>query len=133
MAKPVYELIIGNLHEAQDASDPDVNWGPLASVETHECQAVETRGQKAKKEKLTVPLKVTSPISEVSLREFLNSQKDDASLTHFWQKTMQPQDRKYHFTVNNGYLVRIKEPSTGHGKKISQVVIPVKYRASVLP
>ena len=75
MAKPVYELIIGNSHGARDASDPDVNWEQSASVETHECQAVETRGQKAKREKPTVPLKVTSPISEVSPTEFLQSQK----------------------------------------------------------
>ena len=133
MVNPVYDVIIGNIQGARSSFDQDKNWDSQESLpftDTDECHAVETRGQKAKKEKPTVPLTVTSPLAEVSPSDFLKSQKDDPSLEHFWEKTKQPQEGKYAFVLKNNYLMRLKSDRNGHS--VTQVVLPTKYRLSVM-
>ena len=58
METPLYDLIVGNIKEASDSNSPNPNWSPKEiCVETStiskqaDAFAIETRGQKAKKEK----------------------------------------------------------------------------------
>ena len=144
MPKPVYDIIIGNLKGARDASDPDLNWEQsfrLSQINneieiekgTSVQQAVETRGQKAKRARIPSPLKVVSPLSDINPEAFLKDQKEDPTLRQYWEKAKETQEGRYKFVIKNNYLLRtMTTNSSKNTKPRNRLVVPIKYRGSIM-
>ena len=137
---PVYDLIIGNVSGAKPAFEPDPNWTPtlfenFSDAKTYKQEnldAVETRAMKELKKKPIKPLDVPSPIGNITPEEFLKEQTSDESLSHLWEKAKQKlEGNKYRFVIHNKILVR--ECISDTGKFTSpKVVVPTKFRESVM-
>ena len=68
---PMYDCIIGNIKEARDPNDPDVNW-TVGAVQT--CQPVKNMS------KPYPQLKVPEAVQDVSPDDIRNEQRGDGSL-----------------------------------------------------
>jgi hypothetical protein len=143
MSSPVYDVIIGNIPNARDSIDPNLDWEqqyPQTSTNVNvehsqvkeNLQAVETRGQKAKRAVDPKPLKVMVPTSDMSPTEFLKRQKEDPSLVQYWDKVNKTQEAKYKFCTKNNFLVRTVGSQSETSKYRSRLVVPKLYRNNIM-
>ena len=102
--------------------------------DVHLTNAVETRASVKRKAKGTSPLKVASPISEVSATDVQKEQHSDDSLEKLWKKSKEKPDldSKFVFLEKDGFLMReCLQERPFQGKRL-QLVVPKAYRESVL-
>ena len=153
MENPVYDIVIGNIDGARDAKDPLLTWkAPPGSIpnlktgsvdksvdnkeyfEVSEVNAVETRAAARRKEKPIKPLLTPSPVSDVSSKELQEAQHSDPTLEMLWKKTKEPKQKgvRYIFIERNGFLLRENQKDVPYSSRRTQVVVPTKYRNSVM-
>ena len=139
----MYDIIVGNIVGARDAKDSEPNWhcsqvpDQVNNEEDHDVHlinAVETRASVKRKAKGTCPLKVASPISEVSATDVQKEQHSDPSLEKLWKKSKEKTDidSKFVFLEKDGFLMReCQQERPFQGKRL-QLVVPKAHRESVL-
>ena len=106
------------------------------SSKQEEVMMVETRAQAEQKKKVLKPLKVADSVGEVTPEDFRSAQKEDKTLENLWNKVGISDDvkNKYIFVVENGWLFRrLRDVQDAlKGRATSQLVIPIKYRLSIM-
>ena len=135
---PVYDLIIGNVPGARPAFEPNDNWKPGTGNVSNdnslpdELQAVETRAMKVKAATQQKPLSVPCQIADVSFDQFLEEQATDPSLVQMWARAngADQKSTKYRFAIKIKILIR--ERTDDPANVTSQVVVPTKYRETVM-
>ena len=169
MNSPMYDLIVGNVPEAEDLhwscrGEPELQKMSTEQCEAHcstteqddveqeittvldrghfeghcsevaeEIQAVTTRAQAKKEEKIKL-LKVTECIdSELNTEDLVRMQKEDESLRNWWQKaeskTEEAGRENPRFEVKQGILFRKREYE---GRPVTQLVVPQPLREKVM-
>ena len=145
MKSPVFDVILGNVQNALPPDAPNLNWGSASpdhdgsgknSSETG--MAVETRSQVAASQRKQTPLKVMSPIPEVSPDDIREAQLADPTLKKARELAESENDskegkRNTSFVMQDGLLHRVFQPnSVTDGNQIVQLVVPKPYRKSVM-
>lgn len=133
---PLYDLIIGNVKGARPPEHPDENW-----MQTEECmQAVETRAQHRRMQQDYRPLKVPQTLADMGdVAELKKQQQEVKSLSKVMRlaedgSTVERNDGGnsvlyYH----KGLLYRkFHSPKVSNGKTFRQLVVPQKFRQTVL-
>jgi hypothetical protein len=145
---PVYDVILGNIEGVRDAKNPDLNWKPRCAQSLLKQQsfvgktkkselglAVETRGQKRRKEKPLAPLRTSkSVIKDVTVDQLEKMQQEDASLVSCRRKAQCPdtvggQSGMPKFTMKRGLLYRLV---TLKGRTLTQLVVPTDCREEIM-
>ena len=140
MKQPMYDLIIGNIpgvlgestRRLDDVSEADHTCNTEAEIS--QAQAVITRSQ-AQKRHNSKPLNVSESVDcGTSVEEMIQLQKEDETLTAWWEKaTQMPMNNEREFgtiyQVKDGLLWRKREDQ---GKHVSQLAVPEQLRARVL-
>lgn len=133
MNNPVYDLIIGNISDVREASNPNPDWKDVTA-------AVETRGQKQARAKEMKELKVPEAIKGIVTAEILReSQEGDSTLDKFRDFAESGESKVTRnggcskFYMQKGILFReFQSPSVNFGEKLQQVVVPVPLRNQVI-
>lgn len=130
MNNPVYDLVLGNIEGARLPGEPDPQW-TLA-------QAVQTRAQKREENKPYVKLKVPEVLlTTASPEEIKLAQEEDHSLDKVREMLSSGTEKiskgggKSVFVTKKGLIFR-KFRSTSEDQAASQLVVPKKYRTTVL-
>ena len=146
MINPLYDLIIGNIPEAED-----LNWSCRTECEScdsaemsamlqsgsnkevvEDTQAVVTRAQ-AKSEGKVKLLKVIDSIdTEITTDEFIRLQRADESLRDWWQKAERKDDNtdfETQYEVKNQLLWRVREDQK---RIVRQLAVPQPLREKVM-
>lgn len=146
MDNPVYDLVIGNIEGARSADNPNLYWMKEVSkfqksiegeVSQHSVSAVETRGQKQRRD-IKTSLKVPEPINDISPEQMKHYQLSDESLSDIRQQEKRGEiiDCKDGSTVNyfikQGLYYRQYRKEGDSPKVIKQLVVPRELRANVL-
>ncbi|XP_060085301.1 uncharacterized protein LOC132564684 [Ylistrum balloti] len=132
---PLYDLIIGNVIGAKPPDQPDESW---TEEQTH-LQAVETRQQK-KASGNYKPLKVPEMLRDIgSVDELKEEQEKDGTLAKFRKLAQQSEVYERNDGGNSetyyhkGLLFRkFYSPKAANGKTFRQLVVPEKFRQTVL-
>lgn len=134
MHNPVYDLILGNLPQIREPSDPDPLWSPTG----YKVCAVETRNQRKEAGKQRAPLRVPKPVTDiVSTEELKKEQNEDLTLMPLRKLAESGEVKKSKnggesmFCCSNGVLYREFTTADKIEKK-RQVVVPEKFRKRVL-
>ncbi|XP_071486349.1 uncharacterized protein [Diadema antillarum] len=119
MREPLYDLTLGNIAGVRAPGDPDPNWdfpkegGDESVMDSERGGAVETRGQKARREKPLKPLTVSEAMLMASSKEeFSEAQRGDETLAKSWEDARQGRSKttskgsETHYTVVQGLLYR---------------------------
>ena len=128
LSDPIYDLIIGNVHDAMDAKNPDPSW--------QEACAVTTRNQAKKKDERTtlkVPSTRENPI--VDREKLKQMQREDESLRKYWDRdgVLVKGQAEISFKEKSGVLYRLyKHPYVNGGKPLKQVMVPEKLRRPIM-
>ncbi|XP_033730000.1 uncharacterized protein LOC117319277 [Pecten maximus] len=132
---PLYDLIVGNVVGAKPPDQPNKSW----TEDDTTLQAVETRQQKKTKGNYR-PLKVPEMLRDIgSLDELKVEQESDATLGKFRKLTEKSEvfergdggHSKIYY--HKGILYRkFYSPRTANGKVFRQLVVPEKFRQTVL-
>lgn len=142
MKEPVYDLIIGNIPEARNQSDPDPTWRSREHRENccEILQAVQTRGQIAKEQKGMRKLNVTGMVDfDVNVDKMKELQMSDLSLRTYRElaesgkKKLLSDGSVSWFSHDKGLLYRhFQSPKVSDNKTIKQLVIPETLRRKVM-
>ena len=159
MAKPVFDLIVGNIAGVRSQEDPDPLWcvreqrNDLQEVREVESvkvdsvadspemlNAVQTRGQKVKEKQALKGLKVSGSIDvDVSAEDMKVAQKSDGSLKRCFEaaetgkRIISGEQNVSQFTLQKGLLYRkFQSPKVSDNKVFKQLVVPKQYRDTVL-
>ena len=159
MAKPVFDLIVGNIAGVRSQEDPDPMWCvrkqrndsmEFSEVESLDVDsfadspemlnAVQTRGQKAKEKQALKGLKVSCSIDvDVSAEDMKVAQKSDGSLKRCFEaaetgkRIISDEQNVSQFTLQKGLLYRMfQSPKVSDNKLFKQLVVPKQYRDTVL-
>ena len=117
MKNPIYDLIIGNIQGARDATNPQQT---LQST-----QAVQTRSQTQTSRGLT-PL--VTPIIDFGSEDIVKLQEEDESLRRALEAAKQKDNPQ--FQLQRGFLYRVKTNRRGQERK--QLALPEKLRQRVM-
>ena len=145
MTKPMYDLIVGNVPEAEDLSwsCKNIEEEKMSCVEVREqndgdyteytdvIQAVTTRAQAKKEDKVKL-LKVTQSIdNNLATDELIVMQQQDETLKGWWEKAAENETVGFdtRFEVKNGLLLRKKEEQN---RQITQLAVPQPLREKVM-
>ena len=130
MNNPVYDLVLGNIEGARLPGEPDPQW-TLA-------QAVQTRGQMKQESKPYVKLKVPEVLlTTASPEEIKTAQQQDHTLDKVTEMLKSGTEKlsksggKSVFVAKKELIYRKFRSSSGD-EAVSQLVVPVKYRTTVL-
>ena len=132
MENPVYELIVGNIEGARLPGEPDPHWKLV--------QAVQTRAQKKEEAKPYSKLKVPKSLqTTVTPEEIKVAQQEDSTLKKV-REMVNSGDEKVSksgarsvFVTKCGIIYRrFKQDSGSQNQTCSQLVVPKKYRNTVL-
>ena len=130
MQQPTHDLIIGNIKEARDPNDPDVNWT---------IGAVQTRQRVKNMSKPLPQLKVPEAIQDVSPDDIRNEQRKDESLNSVRKLIQDGKTLKGKTNSSGMYLKRkgmyyrqCQSPRIRNSKKFTQLIVPANYRKIVL-
>ena len=159
MAKPVFDLIVGNIAGVRSQEDPDPLWCVREqrndSQEVREVEsvkvdsvadspemlnAVQTRGQKVTEKQALKGLKVSGSIDvDVSAEDMKVAQKSDGSLKRCFEaaetgkRIISGEQNVSQFTLQKGLLYRrFQSPKVSDNKVFKQLVVPKQYRDTVL-
>ena len=146
METPLYDLIVGNVKGASDSNSPNPNWSPkeicvetLTNSKQVDAFAVETRGQKAKKGEKLRPLRIPEGPEIATRKEFSEAQVEDPTLAKYWffaskgDTKVTKQGSECKFVKLEGMLFReFKSVEKGVSKNMQQLVVPIKFRETVL-
>ena len=155
--RPVYDLVVGNIPNVRDASDPDHNWSArkVSEYDKTSCQtkdklnsssvedvdvtsAVQTRGQKARDGKSN-QLKVVKPIADISISDLQNAQATDSSfdrareLVSTREKLKGKNGSEHWYEKENDLLYRYyQSPKVENNTLLKQLLVPTGMREHVL-
>ena len=130
MENPIYDLIIGNIDGARDPNNSDCDW---------EVNAVQTRQQVKNMQKPYPALKVPEAVKDVNPDEIKIERQQDVALKQV--RTLAQQGKEITgrgcsevlYIQKNGLLYRkFKSSKVQNGKEFTQLVVPVKFRDTVL-
>ncbi|XP_033729482.1 uncharacterized protein LOC117318627 [Pecten maximus] len=132
---PLDDVIIGNVKEALPVSQPDQNWKMVESA-----QAVETRAQVSKKQRPYKSLKVPECIRDIgSVEELKEEQQNDATLEKFRKLALKGESyvrddggRSIIFYHKDLMYREFQSPRVANGKVFRQLIVPEKYRQTVM-
>lgn len=142
MHTPLYDVIVGNISGARDASDPDPAWrengnllwaaetsGDMRAAPSTEV-VMGTKGPTTRRRSPTAALNVI----QVTPQELRREQEKDPTLRICWDRVGTPVTGKragvHTFFVKNGLLWRQYEMSRDN--VFQQVVVPKKFRSEIL-
>ncbi|XP_063970109.1 uncharacterized protein LOC135157653 [Lytechinus pictus] len=141
---PLFDVIVGNIQNVLPPDAPNPNWGMPTSgnVVTDNAlsevgMAVETRSQVKAAERKQAPLKVMSPIPEVSPQDIQEAQLADPTLKKA-RELAETEDgskegKRNYFFFQDGLLHRVFQPSSVvNGNQVVQLVVPKPYRKVVM-
>ncbi|XP_069138991.1 uncharacterized protein [Argopecten irradians] len=135
METPVYDLIVGNIEGARPPGEPNYSWNRGRSS----ANAVQTRAQKREEGKPYKPLKVPEALGEVLPEDIKNAQQEDDSLTHIRELVRKGDVKERQdggtsrFFLRRGIVYRkFSSPCIGNGRTYNQLVVPKKYRGTVM-
>nr|XP_034325279.1 uncharacterized protein LOC105323550 isoform X4 [Crassostrea gigas] len=130
LKNPLYDVIIGNIPDARDPKDPDMRWSPSTA------NAVLTRQQARHVGKKTKPICVPDIIdSSARPADILREQEGDDTLEKIRGLVGKDTDAdaKVHFIKKKGMIYRTFQSSyVENGKKLTQLIVPKKFRTKVL-
>nr|XP_054761218.1 uncharacterized protein LOC129267596 [Lytechinus pictus] len=141
---PLFDVIVGNIQNVLPPDAPNPNWGMPTSgnVVTDNAlsevgMAVETRSQVKAAERKQAPLKVMSPIPEVSPQDIQEAQLADPTLKKARELAETEDGSKEgkinYFFFQDGLLHRVFQPSSVvNGNQVVQLVVPKPYRKVVM-
>ena len=131
MNNPVYDLILGNIEGARLPGEPDPHWNLT--------QAVQTRAQKKEESKPYSKLKVPdSLLTTATPEEIKLAQQADNTLGKVREVLKSGEEKiskgggRSWFVNKNGLIYRKFKPSSDQDQATSQLVVPMKYRTTVL-
>lgn len=147
--RPVYDLIIGNIPDVRDASNPDPNWKPIESEGVGTISedqqdpdlggAVQTRAQKVKEGKTLKSLKVASPIVGTQIEDLKEAQETDSSLSKVRELVQNGEhvrgkkDSTFWYEKEKGIIYRyFSSPKVDNGKLFKLLVVPSNLRDQVM-
>ncbi|XP_069138852.1 uncharacterized protein [Argopecten irradians] len=135
METPVYDLIVGNIEGARLPGEPNYLWNRGRSS----VNAEQTRAQKREEGKPYKPLKVPEALGEVLPEDIKNAQQEDDSLTHIRELVIKGDVKERQdggtsrFFLRRGIVYRkFSSPCIGNGRTYNQLVVPKKYRGTVM-
>ncbi|XP_055997762.1 uncharacterized protein LOC125654613 [Ostrea edulis] len=131
MDNPVFDLIIGEVSNARKPHEPNPEWKPKSLL------VVETRQQLKDKKKPYKPLKVPDIVKEdIKPDDLKCEQQKDATLEKarkYAQEGRTSCEGKVRWFTNRGLLYReYKSSEKDGGKTFSQLIVPSKYRDTVM-
>jgi transposase InsO family protein len=142
MNNPVYDLIVGNIEEVRDPSNPNLNWNlnPIKVQNSDVTGAVETRHQKLVKEKELKELRVPAAVKAIVTVDVLRkAQEGDSTLDKFRELVLSGESKVTRnggcskFYLQKGILFReFQSPRVNFGEKLKQVVVPKQFRTQVM-
>ena len=124
---PLFDLIIGNVPEAREPSDPNPEWGVVA--------AVVTRAQ-ARKSKETKPLKVNDVTAKIAVNkaDLIKLQEEDSTLQKF--KDLKDAETRKGYLVSyekrGGIWYRLRQRKDDLGDTQKQILVPKSLRERVM-
>ena len=161
MPNSLCDVVIGNISGAREPNDPDLKWIPSSKaddvieqvdessieegpqgfvvqsdeiVEDSVVMGVETRSQRAAREKPAKGLKVSDPVDSIKPADFAKEQREDPTLKPLWRKVNKDEKSKYRFICEGNYLFRqrrdVDNPKLGVGPRY--VVLPRSQREKVM-
>ncbi|XP_060553668.1 uncharacterized protein LOC132714768 [Ruditapes philippinarum] len=129
MENPIYDLIIGNISSARNPESPDPNWKLQVS-------AVQTRKQSREKgnveyRKMLVPDVVKDSVSPDDIQR---EQQIDSSLAKIKRLILEGKQNGNTYFYMKGSLIfrKFQSPSVEKGKVFNQLVVPEKFRNTVM-
>ena len=131
MENPVFDLIVGEVSNARKPHEPDPEWKPKPVL------AVETRQQVKDKKKPYKPLKVPDIVKDdIKPDDLKREQQEDATLEtarKYAQEGKTSCQGKVRWFTKRGFIYReYKASEKEGGKAFSQLVVPSKYRDTVM-
>ena len=131
MEQPMYVLIIDNINDAREPSNPDKNW---------ELGAVRTRQQVRNAQKPYPKLKVPDAVKDISPDDIKHEQNQDITLskvrklTQDWTIVEGKHNSTMSYVERNSliYIDGFSPLRFQNGKPFMQLVVPLKYRNIVL-
>ena len=129
LAKPVFDLILGNIANVRAPNNPDPDWQFV--------QAVKTRSQVRAENKPVVPLKVAKFIpADVTPDEIISAQRDDETLSKvraLADVNTEEIPGKAKFYYKNSLLFRrFQSQNVDNGRVYTQLVVPKPHRLKVM-
>ena len=124
--KTLVGLIIGNIPDARERNNPDINWVPALAVHTR---------AHAKRKGVTSKLKTPSIIDRtITPTQLSNAQKDEVSLTTTRSRCEANETiGKATFLKKNDLLYRkFSSPNVEHRRIFTQLIVPQQYRTLVM-
>ncbi|XP_062572173.1 uncharacterized protein LOC134234132, partial [Saccostrea cucullata] len=131
MENPVFDLIIGEVHDARKPHDPDPEWRPKTVL------AVETRQQAKEKTKPYPALRVPDIVKDdIKPEDIQREQQEDPSLETSLRNAKEgriSRNGKVRWLEKRGLLYREYQASEKEGgKTFSQLIVPSKFRTIVM-
>ena len=139
MKKPMFDLIIGNIqgvtdHVVEKVNEVSNSVNEQSLVNTESIQAVVTRSQSVKSDRVK-PLKVAELVDgNISVEEVIQLQKHDSTLAPLWNSIESGSDKS---SVKNGAIIQVKSGllyrvSVDQRDERSQLVLPQQLREKAL-
>ncbi|XP_062609261.1 uncharacterized protein LOC134271008 [Saccostrea cucullata] len=131
MENPVFDLIIGEVHDARKPHDPDPEWRPKTVL------AVETRRQAREKKKPYPALRVPDIVKDdIKPEDIQREQQADPSIETSRRNAKEgliSRNGKVGWLEKRGLLYREYQASEKEGgKAFSQLIVPSKFRTIVM-